>query len=157
MNEWIWRILNAFNFMAFAGIFLVSFLLGGCSSEVDLASGGAMPMKCHWTFLATMFVSLIGMTLAVCSTYIHTKPSRMSCTIGIIATIIVISLLIADFGIGICAHDGADCHTTRFDVVICLLVSLFASAISLIKCRFMYEGLEVPEKSFQWQFVKRLK
>ena len=145
MNDLKWRILSAINFVAFLAAFLFALRMGGCTGEVELASGATAPMKCHWTFVAVTLVSLIGITLVVCSTYINERMARMCCMVGLFVTIFVICVLMTSFGIGVCSS-AMHCYNTRLAVLICMGVSLVVSIISFIKAN-KFNELEVPKQT----------
>lgn len=148
MNDLQWRILCAINFIAFLAALLVSYVLGGCSTQLDLASGGTMPMKCHWTFYAVILTSLIGIALIVCATYVNERMARLCCMIGVLVTIVVICLIMTSIGIGVCGKSGMHCHTTRAIVFGCMAVSAVVTIISFVKVKKENtEGLDVPKQS----------
>ena len=100
MNDLKWRILSAINFVAFLAAFLFALRMGGCTGEVELASGATAPMKCHWTFV-TMFVICVLMTsfgIGVCSSAMHCHNTRLAVLIcmGVSLVVSIISFIKAN-------------------------------------------------------------
>lgn len=59
--------------MAMAAVVAVSVLMGGCAKPVETAAGGTVPMKCHWTFVATTLVGAAGVVTALLALAGRTK------------------------------------------------------------------------------------
>ena len=70
MGRRAWMLLAVVGVMAMAAVVAVSVLMGGCAKPVETAAGGTVPMKCHWTFVATTLVGRGGrghaLLLAAC-------------------------------------------------------------------------------------------
>ena len=64
MGRRAWMLLAVVGVMAMAAVVAVSVLMGGCAKPVETAAGGTVPMKCHWTFVATTLVGAAGVVTA---------------------------------------------------------------------------------------------
>lgn len=147
MNDKAIKIFGIINLLAFLGCILFSVIMGGCSSPVELASGSTMPMKCHWTFLAVPFVSLIGVIESVIMLIAKDKNAVFVSACLSIVTVVVAFLLMTNFGIGVCGHSDAHCHSTRIAVSICSAVALLSSIVVVAKARKAENNIEVPSKT----------
>ena len=67
MGRRAWMLLAVVGVMAMAAVVAVSVLMGGCAKPVETAAGGTVPMKCHWTFVATTLVGAAGVVTALLS------------------------------------------------------------------------------------------
>ena len=65
MGRRAWMLLAVVGVMAMAAVVAVSVLMGGCAKPVETAAGGTVPMKCHWTFVATTLVGAAGVVTAL--------------------------------------------------------------------------------------------
>lgn len=147
MNDRTWRILCIINALLFVAAIVVSAVMGGCDSLVQTASGGEMPMKCHWTFIATKFIGVIGVISSVAMMGFYEKYARRQVSAINLVTIIVMGLLTTPFGIGICAKSDMHCHTTQLVLLAILAAILVLSVIMIAKAEFKEEGTEKPKQT----------
>ena len=75
MGRRAWMILAVVGVMAMAAVVAVSVLMGGCAKPVETAAGGTVPMKCHWTFVATTLVGAAGVVTALLALAGRTKEA----------------------------------------------------------------------------------
>ena len=73
MGRRAWMLLAVVGVMAMAAVVAVSVLMGGCAKPVETAAGGTVPMKCHWTFVATTLVGAAGVVTALLALAGRTK------------------------------------------------------------------------------------
>lgn len=147
MKDSTWRILCIVNAILFIGAIIVSAVMGGCDTLVQTASGGEMPMKCHWTFTATKFIGVIGVIASVAMTGFYEKYARRQVSVVNIVTIIVMAALTTPFGIGLCAKAEMHCHTTQLALLGILAVILVLSVIMIIKAEYIDDGIEKPKQT----------
>jgi hypothetical protein len=122
---------------------LVSVIVGGCDTLIQ-AESGAFPMKCHWTFIATATVFVLGIVVCVWQLVgLKTTEARRLAAVFIILVAVAVSFFPSPWGIGICssatdgmalcAADGMDCHITAPIVWICGALLIVCALIQLIK------------------------
>ena len=75
MGRRAWMLLAVVGVMAMAAVVAVSVLMGGCAKPVETAAGGTVPMKCHWTFVATTLVGAAGVVTALLALAGRTKEA----------------------------------------------------------------------------------
>jgi hypothetical protein len=121
-----------------AGVF-VSIYPGGCDTLIP-AETGDFPMKCHWAFVATTVLFLVGAVAALASLMLKTLEGRRVAAVGILLLLVAIAVMPSPLGIGICASSGdasmtlcmvdgggMDCHTTAPIVwAICACAAIIA-------------------------------
>lgn len=133
MNSRTWAALSGFTLVAMAGATQTSLLLGGCDGMIECTSG-FVPMKCHWTFVATALVSLIGVVSSIAGMFLaKSKDARRIAALVTLATSIVIALIPTSFVIGLCNGDGMTCHQTAIIVWVDMAAVAIASLVQLAK------------------------
>lgn len=112
MGRRAWMLLAVVGVMAMAAVVAVSVLMGGCAKPVETAAGGTVPMKCHWTFVATTLVGAAGVVTALLALAGRTKEGRRFAGIATVAVAAATVLLTTPAGIGLCANPDMSCHQT---------------------------------------------
>ncbi len=90
-------------------------------------------MKCHWTFVATSFVGIIGIVTSLLALIDSTKEGRRTAAIATAVSAIVIILLTSPLGIGLCGNADMHCHQTALVVWIASGASLVIAIIQTVK------------------------
>lgn len=112
MNTRQWRVMSILTLLLMAATLVASTLLGGCGGQLELASGGNVPMKCHWAFMATAFTSLVGCVSATCAFFSKgTEARRMTTLLSLIISI-ACGILPSSAAIGVCGGAEMGCQTT---------------------------------------------
>ena len=147
MNDTKMKVLWGIVLLAFVAIFLFSQFMGGCSSTVETAAGGTVPMKCHWTFIAVKIVSLVGVLFAALGAISYDSGGRRVCLVGVdIINLAILTIMTGIFGIGTCSHDGSLCSTTKLCVLLCMTVAIIAAIFLSNKIRKLDRDEDVPKK-----------
>ena len=116
-----------------AAIAIVSAVMGGCDTMVELANGNSAPMKCHWTFVADTFIPIIGVVIALMAITCKDQSGRRAAAVGYIATAIVAACMPASFAIGLCAMPEMHCHTTATIVWALCAVAVVVGIVQVVK------------------------
>ena len=147
MKDSTWRILCVLSALLFVCAIVISAVMGGCDTLIQTSSGSEMPMKCHWTFIATKYIAVIGVIASAAMTGFYEKYARRQVSAINLVTIIVMALLTTPLGIGICAKQEMHCHTTQL-VLLCILgVILILSIVMIAKAEYKEEEPEKPKKT----------
>jgi hypothetical protein len=117
---------------------VASLVLGGCDTLIP-AETGPVPMKCHWAFIATAAVFVLGIVVSIGQFLLKTAEARRFAAVVIILIALVVAFLPSPWGIGICSNDGMmlcaldgmDCHTTAPIVWACAALLVVCSGILL--------------------------
>lgn len=126
-------VVAAVGLVAMLGILAASAFMGGCSKPVETAAGGIVPMKCHWTFVATTFVGIIGVVTTLLALAGTTKEGRRFAGIVSIAVAVVAVLLTTPAGIGLCGSADMHCHQTALILWIAAGLALVAGVVQVVK------------------------
>ena len=130
MGRRAWMLLAVVGVMAMAAVVAVSVLMGGCAKPVETAAGGTVPMKCHWTFVATTLVGAAGVVTALLALAGRTKEA---------ATV----LLTTPAGIGLCANPDMSCHQTGLVLWVAAGIALVVGIVQAAKAD--PKGAELPK------------
>lgn len=114
MDGRVWRLLGTVQLLFMAAIFAVCALLGGCDSQVELASGAATYMKCHWTFVACSVFAVAGFVIALVAQTAKEAQARRFLAVALIAVFAAIAYLPTPLGVGICASADMACHLAGY-------------------------------------------
>ena len=138
MGRRAWMLLAVVGVMAMAAVVAVSVLMGGCAKPVETAAGGTVPMKCHWTFVATTLVGTAGVVTALLALAGRTKEGRRFAGIAT-ATV----LLTTPAGIGLCANPDMSCHQTGLVLWVAAGIALVVGIVQAAKAD--PKGAELPK------------
>ena len=135
MGKSAWTVVCIAGAVVFAAISLVSAVMGGCDTMVELANGNSAPMKCHWTFVADTFIGIIGVVVALMGATCKDQSGRRATGVGAIAVALVAACMPASFGIGLCAMPDMHCHTTALVVWVLCAVAAVVVVVQVVKSR----------------------
>ena len=121
-----------------AAVVAVSVLMGGCAEPVETAAGGTVPMKCHWTFVATTLVGAVGAVTALLALAGRTKEGRRFAAVAA-ATV----LLTTPAGIGLCGNPDMSCHQTALVLWVAAGIALVVGIVQAAKAD--PKGAELPK------------
>ena len=133
MGRRAWMLLAVVGVMAMAAVVAVSVLMGGCAKPVETAAGGTVPMKCHWTFVATTLVGAAGVVTALLALAGRTKEGRRFAGIATVAVAAATVLLTTPAGIGLCANPDMSCHQTGLVLWVAAGIALVVGIVQAAK------------------------
>ena len=143
MGRRAWMLLAVVGVMAMAAVVAVSVLMGGCAKPVETAAGGTVPMKCHWTFVATTLVGAAGVVTALLALAGRTKEGRRFAIIATVAVAAATVLLTTPAGIGLCANPDMSCHQTGLVLWVAAGIALVVGIVQAAKAD--PKGAELPK------------
>lgn len=143
MGRRSWMLLAVVGVMAMAAVVAVSVLMGGCAKPVETAAGGTVPMKCHWTFVATTLVGAAGVVTALLALAGRTKEGRRFAGITTAAVAAATVLLTTPAGIGLCANPDMSCHQTALVLWVAAGIALVVGIVQAAKAD--PKGAELPK------------
>jgi hypothetical protein len=111
---------------------IVAALVGGCDTMVDCGDT-QMPMKCHWTFQAMMFVALAATICACVGARAKAAEARRCVSVCVILLCAVCAVLPTSVAIGICGMSGMHCHTTAYVCWTCVAVAALIEIVLFVK------------------------
>ena len=86
-----------------------------CEGMIETAKGMEVPMKCHWTDVALLYLAVATIVVGIANIIKNSKSTLE--LIGMGALIITITM--NNVGIGVCKMEGMACHTMKtFAIVI---------------------------------------
>ncbi len=134
MAKNIWRALSICIciLMIVAGVFAIGNI--NICPMIDTQAGGQVPMKCHWTFVAVSWISVIGIATSLVSIISNTKDARRNISVISVVVYIVMIALLTPAGIGVCAHDGSACHGPAIAIGIAAGLAAIISIVMYFKC-----------------------
>lgn len=143
MGRRAWMLLAVVGVMAMAAVVAVSVLMGGCAKPVETAAGGTVPMKCHWTFVATTLVGAAGVVTALLALAGRTKEGCRFAGIATVAVAAATVLLTTPAGIGLCANPDMSCHQTGLVLWVAAGIALVVGIVQAAKAD--PKGAELPK------------
>ena len=143
MGRRAWMLLAVVGVMAMAAVVAVSVLMGGCAKPVETAAGGTVPMKCHWTFVATTLVGAAGVVTALLALAGRTKEGRRFAGSATVAVAAATVLLTTPAGIGLCANPDMSCHQTGLVLWVAAGIALVVGIVQAAKAD--PKGAELPK------------
>lgn len=143
MGRRAWMLLAVVGVMAMAAVVAVSVLMGGCAKPVETAAGGTVPMKCHWTFVATTLVGAAGVVTALLALAGRTKEGGRFAGIATVAVAAATVLLTTPAGIGLCANPDMSCHQTGLVLWVAAGIALVVGIVQAAKAD--PKGAELPK------------
>jgi hypothetical protein len=112
MNDKKWRIAAGMAFIMGVILLLVPYIFPVCDGMVETAKGGAVPMKCHWTYQAEMLISAAVALAALGQFFLKGAEARRLSAVVMIFLGIAAGLLLQNWVIGICNSAAMACHIT---------------------------------------------
>lgn len=126
MKDTAWRILSVIEIALAALILIVTAAIGDCPTQIQMAAGGSVPMKCHWTFLACDLMAAIGIVDGMLLCLSKGEEARRKVAICCFATFVAVVLAVTVV-MGVCTGDMSECkNTAAIIVVICIAGSIVA-------------------------------
>lgn len=134
MSKKKWNILSVVVTLLSLAAVVSAFVLGGCSTCVETAAGGCVPMKCHWTFQAVGLIGIMGVAAAAAGFTTPGVHGRRVCSA--LAALANALVLFAFYGplLGLCAKPEMACHAHATVVSVFAAVALLVAVIAFITC-----------------------
>jgi hypothetical protein len=127
-----YRVTAAVTFAGMLAGLLASILLGGCDHMLQCETG-EIPMKCHWTYVATTAIFAAGLLVAAMQFALKTKEGRRVAAFSTALLALCATFLTTPWGIGLCAMEQMACHTTALFVDAVTTVVVVTALIQCIK------------------------
>lgn len=145
MNKRVWMIAGVVELVCMLAIIGISVLLGGCTGLIETATGGTVPMKCHWTFVATTFIGAIGVVTALLALVSRDKEGRRTAAIASAAVALASILIASPIGIGLCGgNEAMACHQSASVLWVVAGIALVIAVVQAVKAD--PEAVVVPKK-----------
>ncbi len=135
MGKGAWTIMCVIGAVVMAGVSIVSSVMGGCDSMVELASGNSTFMKCHWTFVADTYIGGLGVVVALMGATCKDQSGRRMAGLVLVATALAAACMPAWFAIGLCADASMHCHATAMAVWALCAVAAIIGIVQIAKSR----------------------
>ena len=133
MSATAWKIVSVVEVAALLALVVWAAVSGGCATQLELANGNSMPMKCFWTFKAVPFAGAIGVVSALLSLFAKTlEGRRFTAAVSAVAAIAAM-LLPTSFAIGLCANAEMHCHATALGVWVLGAIALVLAIVQMAK------------------------
>ena len=107
-----WNITAGIAAIIAVALLLIPTIYPPCTGMVETAMGGAVPMKCHWTFRAEILVSSAMLLVALGQLFTKGIEARRFSAGFIIILALMAILLPQNAVIGICMKASMACRTT---------------------------------------------
>ena len=86
-----------------------------CEGMIETAKGMEVPMKCHWTDVALLYLAVATIVVGIANIIKDSKSTLELIGMGALA----IAITMNNVGIGVCKMEGMACHTMKtFAIVI---------------------------------------
>ena len=101
-----------------------------CTGTVETVAGKQMPMKCHYTSVVLIFLSILLLANAVVS--LVTKQGKACGIMAIVISVFVFVVFSDTMGIGICMKPEMACHVTAPFAKLLAVVQIIIGAIMTV-------------------------
>lgn len=86
-----------------------------CEGMIETAKGMEVPMKCHWTDVALLYLAVATIVVGIANIIKNSKSILELIGMGVLS----IAITMNNVGIGVCKMEGMACHTMKtFAIVI---------------------------------------
>lgn len=86
-----------------------------CEGMIETAKGMEVPMKCHWTDVALLYLAVATIVVGIANIIKNSKSTLELIGMGVLT----IAITMNNVGIGVCKMEGMACHTMKtFAIVI---------------------------------------
>lgn len=119
----------ALSFILLAGIFIFP----PCSSCVETAVGGCVPMKCYWTFRGEIPVAILLILVSAGQFFLKETKLRRIAALFVMAISVVGIAITTNAVIGLCMKAEMACHTTALFCRTIYGLVILAAGIQLCK------------------------
>ncbi len=116
-----------------AALIAISVFMGGCANMIQTAAGGSVEMKCHWTFIATTIIGVVGLIGTLMVLVAKATEGRRIASLMVMVIIAAIVFITSPFGIGLCANADMRCHDTALYLWIVSTIGFIVACIQCIR------------------------
>lgn len=86
-----------------------------CEGMIETAKGMEVPMKCHWTDVALLYLAVATIVVGIANIIKNSKSTLELIGMGVLS----IAITMNNVGIGVCKMEGMACHSMKtFAIVI---------------------------------------
>lgn len=86
-----------------------------CEGMIETAKGMEVPMKCHWTDVALLYLAVATIVVGIANIIKNSKSTLELIGMGVLS----IAITMNNVGVGVCKMEGMACHTMKtFAIVI---------------------------------------
>lgn len=132
MKRGAWIALSAVVMLCLAIMTVVSVVKGGCTKLIECESG-SFPMKCHWTFIATTVVGVLGIVTGLLTAVASQREGRRMGALATALAAVAAIVIASPVGIGTCAHAESMCHVTETVVYVTCAVATVLCLVLTVK------------------------
>lgn len=132
MSSKLWQILAGFATALSLSLLAGMYVFPPCSGLIETATGGSVPMKCHWTFRAEIPMAVLLILASAGQLFLKEPKLRRLSSIVIMALAAAGIAITTDAVIGICMKAGMACHTTALFCRSVFSLLILAAAIQLL-------------------------
>ena len=101
-----------------------------CEGMIETAKGMEVPMKCHWTDVALLYLAVATIVVGIANIIKNSKSTLELIGMGVLT----IAITMNNVGIGVCKMEGMACHTMKtFAIVIGVVFIVLGILQMLIK------------------------
>lgn len=133
MGKNVWKAAAAAIAVCMLVMVAASLFIEGCTKMLETTAGNMVPMKCHWVFIGTAIVGVVGLVGAACSFVCSTKEGRRVSSILVAVCAVAAIVLTTSFGIGICASAEMACHRKALFVWVPAGIALVIALVQVVK------------------------
>lgn len=130
MKPGAYKALGVVTAIVIAAAAVVAWAMGGCTTPIETAAGGQVPMKCHWTMIAVVMVEAMGAFSALGLAFVKCKVGRrwLACG-GVLAQALTLLALHTSL-MGLCGDTTMHCHTTTLAVTVVAVVAVVLCVVA---------------------------
>ena len=132
MRQANWRAFCIFVLFCFVAVFVLATRFGGCTTMIETAAGGTVPMKCHWTYQSIRVIAAAGFACAIGGFFCDSKMSRRIVASLIIVMAALTAVVPTDAVIGLCANPEMHCHTAAWGVWVAMAIAAVLGIVMLV-------------------------
>lgn len=86
-----------------------------CEGMIETAKGMEVPMKCHWTDVALLYLAVATIVVGIANIIKNSKSTLELIGMGVLS----IAITMNNVGVGVCKMEGMACHSMKtFAIVI---------------------------------------
>lgn len=134
MNKAIYKIFGLVLIVLFVALSIVSKVKGGCTGMIECTSA-QVPMKCHWTFIAMIFVGIAGALTAALAFVATTCEGRRMASLAAALQALLAIVITSPLGIGTCAHADSPCNGTAAIVYVLAVLAIIIALVMAAKAQ----------------------
>ena len=99
-----------------------------CDGMIETAKGMEVPMKCHWTDVALLYLGIATVVVAIANIIKNSKSTLELLGMGVLS----IAITMDNVGIGVCKMEGMACHTMKTFAIVIGVVYIVLGILQLL-------------------------